>query len=277
MYSLKLILLYFVLLLIKPTRKIALALLPWLLFACSYDWMRLIPNYEVNSIDLKGLYEAEKNLFGITTAEGTTLIPGEYFAIHHNVFADIIAGISYLCWVPVPLAFAFYLYYKKEMQMFLRFSIAFLFVNLLGFVGYYIHPAAPPWYVMEYGFEAILNTPGSVAGLDRFDTLTGIPFFHSIYCNNSNVFAAVPSLHATYMMVTTFYAYLSKQRRWVVCLFALICIGIWFTAVYSGHHYIIDVVLGILTAVIGLWLLEKVLFKIPAIKSLLNRYTERIS
>ena len=37
----------------------------------------------------------------------------------------------------------------------------------------YIHPAAPPWYAMNYGFEPILDTPGNVAGLGRFDELLG--------------------------------------------------------------------------------------------------------
>ena len=38
-----------------------------------------------------------------------------------------------------------------------------------SFAGYYIHPAAPPWYAINYGFEPVLNTPGNVAGLGRFD------------------------------------------------------------------------------------------------------------
>ena len=55
MFSIYIILFYAVLLAIKPTRKLALALTPWLIFACSYDWMRLLPNYEVNPIDVRGL------------------------------------------------------------------------------------------------------------------------------------------------------------------------------------------------------------------------------
>ena len=47
------------------TRKLAIALLPFMVFAISYDWMRVFPNYEMNPIDVKGLYEAEKHLFGI--------------------------------------------------------------------------------------------------------------------------------------------------------------------------------------------------------------------
>ena len=228
MFSIYIIILYAVLIAVKPTRKLALALTPWLIFACSYDWMRFLPNYEVAPIDVKGLYDAEKALFGIG-AGASALIPGEYFAAHHCAFADFMAGIFYLCWVPVPLAFAIYLYLKGDKRNYLRFSLAFLFVNLLGFCGYYIHPAAPPWYAINYGFTPILNTPGNVAGLGRFDTLLGINIFHSIYGKNANVFAAVPSLHAAYMLIATVYAALSKQKHITTIVFAFICMGIqWF-------------------------------------------------
>ena len=57
--------------------------------------------------------------------------------------------------------------------MYLRFAMVFLLVNLIGFAGYYIHPAAPPWYAMNYGFEPILDTPGNVAEEEGFDELLG--------------------------------------------------------------------------------------------------------
>lgn len=275
MFSIKLIIIWAILVAIKPTRKFALALTPWLVFACSYDGMRLLPNYEVNPIDTSDLYETEKSLFGITTATGT-LIPGEWFNLHNCAFADFLAGFFYLCWVPVPLGFAVYLYLKGKREMYLRFSIAFLFVNLVGFIGYYIHPAAPPWYVIEHGFKPILNTPGSVAGLGRFDELIGLPVFHSIYCNNSNVFAAVPSLHAAYMLVATIYAVISRQHKLCICIFAFICMGIWWTAVYSTHHYIIDVLLGILTTIVALLILECLLLRTHSVKRFMKKYAEAI-
>lgn len=275
MFSIKLIIIWAILVAVKPTRKFALALTPWLVFACSYDGMRLLPNYEVNPIDTRGIYEAEKSLFGIGTAAGT-LIPGEWFNLHNCAFADFMAGFFYLCWVPVPLGFAVYLYLKGKREMYLRFSLAFLFVNLVGFVGYYIHPAAPPWYVIEHGFTPVLNTPGSVAGLGRFDALVGAPVFHSIYCNNSNVFAAVPSLHAAYMLVATIYAVISRQNKLCIGIFAFICMGIWWTAVYSTHHYIIDVLLGILTTIVALLILERLLLRAEWAKRFMARYAKNI-
>ena len=275
MFSIKLIIIWAILVAVKPTRKFALALTPWLVFACSYDGMRLLPNYEVNPIDTRGIYEAEKSLFGIGTAAGT-LIPGEWFNLHNCAFADFMAGFFYLCWVPVPLGFAIYLYLKGKREMYLRFSLAFLFVNLVGFVGYYIHPAAPPWYVIEHGFTPVLNTPGSVAGLGRFDALVGAPVFHSIYCNNSNVFAAVPSLHAAYMLVATIYAIISRQNKLCIGIFAFISMGIWWTAVYSTHHYIIDVLLGILTTIVALLILERLLLRAEWAKRFMAQYAKNI-
>lgn len=271
MTSIYLVVIFALLFAWKKTRQFAVYFLPWLIFAVVYDSMRFYPNYLVNDIDVRGLYEAEKSLFGIvaqTPAELSAIadhtqvmIPGEYFKVHHCGIADFMAGIFYLCWIPVPVAFAMYLFFKKQYKWFMRFSWTFLVVNLLGFVGYYIHPASPPWYVMNYGFHAVLHTPGNVAGLGRFDAMTGLNIFHGIYGKNANVFAAVPSLHAAYMLVTTIYAVMSHKRWYTIALFAFICLGIWWTAVYSGHHYIIDVSLGILTSIIGVLLMEKVVFK----------------
>ena len=143
-------------------------------------------------------------------------------------------------------------------------------------MGYYIHPAAPPWYVIEHGFTPVLNTPGSVAGLGRFDSLVGAPVFHSIYCNNSNVFAAVPSLHAAYMLVATIYAIISRQSKLCIGIFAFICMGIWWTAVYSTHHYIIDVLLGILTTIVALLILERLLLRAEWAKRFMARYAKNI-
>lgn len=276
MFSIYIILLYIVLAAYKPTRKLALALTPWALFGCTYDVMRLYPNYMVNPIDIRDLYEAEKQLFGITTAAGT-LTPNEFFAQHHCTAADLLAGIFYLCWVPVPIAFSLYLYLKGDRKHYLHFSTAFLFVNLVGFAGYYIHPAAPPWYVMQYGFEPLLHTSGNVAGLGRFDELIGIPVFQSLYGKNANVFAAIPSLHAAYMLVTTIYAVVSRQRKTVIALFAIICMGIWWTAVYTSHHYLIDVALGIATCLVAVVVFECLLLRISPIRNAFNNCIRRIS
>lgn len=261
----------------NPTRKLAVALIPFLIFAVSYDWMRIWPNYMVNDIDVRGLYEAERSCFGITTSEGVRMTLCEFFALHHCSVADVFAGIFYLCWVPLPIAFGLWLYFRGERRGYLHFALVFLLVNLIGFAGYYIHPAAPPWYVLQYGFDPVLGTPGNVAGLGRFDELVGLPIFQGIYGRNANVFAAVPSLHAAYMLVALLYAIKTRRSLWMRLAFAVVMVGIWWTAVYSGHHYVIDVLLGISCALTGFLLFEYGLMRLSGFRRFMERYERYIA
>ena len=261
----------------RTSRKTVVALLPFIIFGISYDWMNIVHNYDVNPVDIRGLYEAEKSLFGITAATGEVLTPNEFFARHTSTLMDILGGFFYLCWVPVPIFFGLYLYFGRQVKIYLHFAIVFLLVNLIGFAGYYIHPAAPPWYVALYGFDFIEGTPGSVAGLGHFDEITGLGIFNGLYGRNSNVFAAVPSLHSAYTLVAFIYSMRAKCPAWIRVALAVITLGIWFTAVYTSHHYIIDVALGILCAIVGYLFFEYLLMRIPAISRLLDRYTAYVT
>lgn len=258
------------------TRRLIVALLPFVVFGISYDWMNIVPNYHVNPVDIRGLYETEKSLFGIATSAGV-LTPNEFFAIHTSGFMDFMAGVFYLCWVPVPILFGVWLYFNRQYKVYIHFALVFLFVNLLGFTYYYIHPAAPPWYVASHGFDFILGTPGEVAGLGKFDEMTGLGIFNGLYSRNSNVFAALPSLHAAYMLIAFIYSLRARCSWWLRSLFAVICLGIWFTAVYTSHHYIIDVLSGITCTFIGYIIFEYVLMRIPAFSRFIDRYAAYIS
>ena len=259
----------------ERSRKLIVGLIPFFIFAISYDWMRVFPNYHVNPIDVEDLFNLEKKLFGITE-HGIEKIPSEYFLHHNHPIGDFFTGLFYLAWVPVPVAFGVFLHVKNHKRIFLQFSMVFLLVNLIGFIIYYLHPAAPPWYVMLHGFERVLDVSGNRAGLSRFDDLIGFPLFNSIYGRNSNVFAAVPSLHSSYLVVVLFYAIKDKRKPIVLAIIALFMCGIWFTAVYTAHHYIIDVLLGILCALAGIFLFECVLIKLRFFKLFFNRYLNYI-
>ena len=258
------------------TRRLMVALIPFFLFGISYDWMNLLPNYEVNPVDTIGLYTAEKNLFGIATATGI-LTPNEFFALHTSAVMDFLAGVFYLCWVPLPIIFGLWLYFTGRRPTYLHFACVFLLVNLLGFAMYYVHPAAPPWYVALHGFEAVPGTPGSVAGLGAFDNMTGLGVFNALYARNSNVFAAMPSLHSAYTLVAFIYAMRCRCGAFWRILLAVVTLGIWFTAVYTSHHYILDVAGGIACALAGFLLFEYILMKIPPFARFMSRYTAYIS
>ena len=259
-----------------PTRKIIVALVPFFLFGISYDWMNLLPNYEVNPIDTIGLYSAEKSIFGITMA-GELLTPNEWWSLHTNAVLDFLAGVFYLCWVPLPIFYGLWLYFTGKPGPYIHFAVVFLLVNLIGFTFYYIHPAAPPWYVAAHGFEPVLNTPGSVAGLGAFDRMTGLSVFHGLYERNSNVFAALPSLHSAYTLVAFIYSIRARSSMAWKIILGVVTVGIWFTAVYTSHHYIIDVLGGIACALAGFIIFEYCIMKIGAVQRFMAAYTRYIA
>lgn len=257
------------------TRKFIIGFSVFILFWILFDFMKAFPNYLYQPVHIEDLYNAEKTIFGITTADGK-ITPNEYWLSHHHPILDILTGFFYLCWVPVPLTFAVYLFFHDR-EDFARFSLSFLLVNLIGFAIYYIYPAAPPWYVQQHGFELITQTPGNTAGLARFDRLTGWGIFDALYSHSSNVFAAMPSLHAAYPLIVFYFVKKRKFQRLIALLFFILMPGIWFSAVYNSHHYLLDVIFGILCALTGIGLFTFAAAKNRFFKNFLQMFVRAIT
>lgn len=235
------------------TRKFIRAFFIFVIYWIVYDAMRILPNYQVNPVHIEQPYLFEKRLFGISSHENI-LTPNEYFDLHQSIVADLLAGLFYINWVPVPLAFAFYLMVNDK-DLFLRFAYAFVLTNFIGFTIYYLYPAAPPWYVHKYGFELLPGIAADTGSLARVDAFLGVNIFGSIYSKNANIFAAIPSLHAAYPVLVLYYGF-KKRLRSMYWFFILFLGGIWFAAVYTFQHYIIDILAGAGCAILGVFVFE---------------------
>jgi hypothetical protein len=242
----------------------------WIIF----DYMKAFPNYRFNTVHIKDLYTAEKTIFGIY-CQGKTMTPNEYLLSHATTVLNVVTGFFYLTWIPVPLGFAAYLFYKNKRQFF-YFSLTFLLVNLLGFAIYYSFPAAPPWYVQDFGFIFDPHTMGNVAGLGRFDAYFNTTIFKSLYAKSSNVFAAMPSLHSSYPLIVFYYG-LKNKLGLINILFGIIMAGIWFSAVYNSQHYILDVLCGIICGMLGILLFNRVVLSNNFISSVIEKGVADIS
>lgn len=255
------------------TRKFILGFAIFIVYWIIFDSMKAWPNYWFNTVHIQDLYNFDKHLFGIHY-QGKLISINEYWLIKHTPTVDVITGLFYLCWIPVPLGFATYLFFTRKKE-FLCFALTFFTVNLLGFVVYYTFPAAPPWYVQAHGFNFIAHTPGNTGGLDRFDQFFHADIFKGIYVKGSNVFAAMPSLHSSYPVIVLYYG-LRNRLKWGNIFFAMVMLGIWFTAVYASHHYVVDVLAGIVCAITGI-LLFNFIAQLKPVQSFLNKYANIIS
>lgn len=257
----------------NASRKFIFAFGAFILYWILYDSMRIFPNYLFNDIHILQPYLVEKYFFGINK-NGIILTPNEYFGFHNATWADVAAGLFYINWVPVPLLFGVYLWQTDKVS-FLHFTYVFLITNLFGFIGYYIYPAAPPWYVELYGNVVHNNIKGNVGRLSRFDDFFGIQLFHNMYSMNANVFAAIPSLHSAYPAILVLFGIKNKNIIFTV-LALLFAMGIWVSAIYLNHHYIIDVILGVCCAIIGFFIFYFMLNRIKIIEKWFNFLLHKI-
>ncbi len=227
------------------SRKLLFSFFPLILYWILYDSMRVYPNYLFNPVHIIEPYEIEKAWFGIQTATGV-LTPNEYCVLNQQTILDILSGCFYVCWIPVPMLYAVYLFFTDRKTL-IHFCIVFLVANIIGIIIYYLYPAAPPWYVAQFGFQEQFDIPGNTAGLARFDEYFNISLFAGIYEKNANVFAAIPSMHSAFPMILSYFAVKKKSIPFSIA-FITLAIGIWSAAVYTEHHYIIDVLAGITCA-----------------------------
>lgn len=243
-------------------------ILYWIIF----DSVRAFPNYEYMPIHIGDLYQAELDWFGINTAEGR-ITANEYFGKHNSTFLDIYSAIIYICWIPIPFAFGVYLFFAKKRKELVHYLFAFLMVSVMGLIFQYLYPAAAPWYVelhgIEEGFKKVAGNPGRLV---KFDEYFGVNVFSNMYSLNANVYAAVPSKHCAFPIISLFFAYKFKLRFWTI-VFTVLMLSTWFSAVYTNHHYIIDVICGILTALLTLGIY--LLLMQTGVKNWINSYIQR--
>lgn len=255
-------------------RKLVLSFGFMLLYWFIFDSIRLFPNYEINPLHIAEPYELEKLWFGIQTSTGV-LTPNQWWGLHTHPILDTITALVYLSWIPVPLTFSFWLFSTKRRRIMVKYLFGFLLVSLIGLTIQYLYPAAAPWYVDLYGFEEVLNTPGNPGRLINFDKLYNVSLFADMYSLNANVFAAIPSLHCAFPFILGYFAVRNRLKGWTIFAFIMM-LCTWFSAVYTNHHYVIDVLLGIATGLLTIFLLHNVFLK-SKIEQWLNAYGDKVS
>jgi cytochrome c biogenesis protein CcdA len=83
----------------------------------------------------------------------------------------------------------------------------------------------------------------------------------------------MPSLHSSYPIIVLYYGI--KNRLGIInVFFAIVMLGIWFTAVYASHHYVLDVLAGILCAGLGITLFNLLIGRIKSLQAFINRYEQ---
>jgi membrane-associated phospholipid phosphatase len=167
----------------------------------------------------------------------------------------------------VPPLLAFILWVKRR-ALFYRFAATMITLSFAGAVTFLLFPAAPPWAAGEKGLlPGLIRIPHNPA-----PDPSGAHGYHSISVSrliDPNPYAAIPSLHAGYAFLCfLFVLALAWKTRWRWLALAGVVYPLMqsFAVVYTGNHYVIDLVLGYVyaaAAVAGVWLVWR-RWRLPA-------------
>ena len=125
----------------------------------------------------------------------------------------------------------------------LRFMRRWLTLCVAGLITYFLYPAAPPWWAHEFGYLAEPVRRISTDGWDVIGLHGAGNTLNALQVEQSNPVAAMPSLHTAWaMMAVAFFLPLVRRRWWPLLLAYPLTMT--FTLVYTGEHYVIDVLVG---------------------------------
>jgi inositol phosphorylceramide synthase catalytic subunit len=218
---------------------------PFVATGVGYEVLRRLIQFR-GEIHVRDLYDLDARLFSVPTSDGPRGLT-DLIAAHTHPLLDLVCGATYLLFLLEVFGVATYLFFRDRPKM-LEVSLGFLALNVTGWLIWLLYPAAPPWYVDQYGFGPVVqDAASSPAGLLRLDALLDTSIAATFYAKSANVFGAMPSLHVAYVtMVACVALPLGGVLRIFTLLFAA---AVAFSAVYLRHHYVLDVVAGIILAV----------------------------
>jgi membrane-associated phospholipid phosphatase len=157
-----------------------------------------------------------------------------------NPIFDLISAIPYVVHYTLPFLYSGYLLFlKKDFRLLFKYILSLGLVCSIGVLTQYILPTPPPWMITTKQLPP-------EAYFYRVDDLLDIKFFKFLYSKSPLVCGAFPSLHAAWPALILF------NKPWISLWFSWLHVGlIGFAAIYSFHHYVIDVLAGFLLAWFG--------------------------
>ncbi len=130
--------------------------------------------------------------------------------------------------------------YLRRHESFLRFRNTILLANVLGLVGYVLLPTAPPRMFPSLGFvDPVAST---LSHLNHGSGFVNV---------SPNPYAAMPSLHAADALIVGITLAFLTRRWWVRALWIAWPLWVWFVVMATANHYWLDVVGGIVVALMS--------------------------
>jgi membrane-associated phospholipid phosphatase len=221
-------------------RGVVVDWLPLMAVLLCYDLSRPVREWMGTSPHVLPQLDADRWAFGelpTTWLQRALYDPG----VAH--WYDYLTFVVYLSHFFVTLAVLAVLW-KVSYPRFRQYRTLVVVLATAGFVTYVLFPAVPPWLAAWDGhIEPVPRTLASMWGA------VGIEPAHALFENRGEFYnqeAAIPSLHAAYPMLLLLFFW--GAGRWARIGLGAYVLAMGFALVYTGEHYVSDLVIGWLYA-----------------------------
>jgi len=224
-----------------PVRQHLLFLRDWLPIALLLVIYNISRGYadDLFAPHVTPLIDADRALFGGHVP--TVWLQQHLYQPGHVQWWEVAVSLVYVShFLTVPTV-AVILWLRDRIQW-ARYMRRWFTLSVAGLITYFLYPAAPPWWAAEHGYlEPVARI--STAGWNLIGLHGAGNTLNALQVEAANPVAAMPSLHTAYaMMAVAFFLPVVRRRWWPVLL--AYPLAMTFTLVYSGEHYVIDVLVG---------------------------------
>ncbi|KKR93173.1 MAG: Phosphoesterase PA-phosphatase related protein [Candidatus Daviesbacteria bacterium GW2011_GWA1_41_61] len=228
-------------LLVKKTRNFIFDWTPFLFILISYDFLReLAGNLNSGTHYLEAI-NFDQKLFQTLP---TVTLQEKFFNTSQVVWYDYGAAFLYLLHFILPLGFGFLLWINNR-RYFKEFVTGISLLSYSALVTYLLFPAAPPWMAQRDGYiVGVTKILDQV--LEVFSTnLDLVTVYHNL---NPNPVGAIPSVHTAWPLLIFLFAY--RYFKTKALYFLPYVLSVWLAIIYLGEHYVLDVLTGIIYAIV---------------------------
>jgi hypothetical protein len=162
-----------------------------------------------------------------------------HLVARHDWLAQVMNYYYASLWLTATVALLIWLYIARP-QHYRRMRTVLGVITLLGLIGFYIYPLAPPRLMPEFGYiDTIVkyHTWGSWAD--------------PTIATHSNQYAAMPSLHTAWALWCAFAIYTVTTHAWIRIVAWLYPVATVLVIVGTANHYLLDAVGGALVFLIA--------------------------
>jgi membrane-associated phospholipid phosphatase len=236
----------------RQTLQVFLDWLPFTAVLLLYDRTRGVADSLGISLHEADILHAERWLFG--GMEPTLWLQQHLYDPQHVYWYDALCTLVYTThFLTTPVLAA--VLWLRNRTLWLRYITRVVVLAVAGLITYCVFPEAPPWLAARDGLTepiARLSARGWIwlhaGNLDA--TLA------SAQSDGSNPVAAMPSLHTAFAALAAMFVAAQLRSRWRYLL-ALYPVAMGFTLVYTGEHWVLDIVVGVLYALAANWLVSR--------------------